>query len=377
MMTLYLFINFRVMLSLSFLYKVLSPRLLLSVACAASFVYLMLYLYPELIYTRVITVPPIEYKGHKVILLWTPSYGNRLWVGNQEGNGSFLEAQCPQHRCVITTNKEEVGISHLVLFHLRDLFLFTTMPSYRNQDQRWIAAVMESPVHTYWLFLNKYRFAFNLTFTYQSDSDIYSPYGVPYRKMNRSNYKINTQIAEKKTKLILWYVSNCSPRKRNEYVDELKKYVDIDIFGKCGRADPCEHNYNCTLYTKKKYKFYLAFENSQCREYITEKFWRSFEAETVPIVLGAPLENITAVSPPHSFLHVDNFTSPKHLADFVKYLDRNDTAYNQFHSWRLNYGQSNVGLSILCRLCSIAHENVTTYKYYDMKKYWGAELNCH
>ena len=34
------------------------------------------------------------------------------------------------------------------------------------------------------------------------------------------------------------------------------------------------------------YKFYLAFENSDCNHYITEKFWNALANGVVPIVYG-------------------------------------------------------------------------------------------
>ena len=33
-------------------------------------------------------------------------------------------------------------------------------------------------------------------------------------------------------------------------------------------------------------QFYLAFENSHCQDYITEKFWRALDKGIVPIVMG-------------------------------------------------------------------------------------------
>ena len=41
----------------------------------------------------------------------------------------------------------------------------------------------------------------------------------------------------------------------------------------------------------KKYKFYLAFENSNCNEYITEKFWRYLSYGLVPVAFGAPFHD--------------------------------------------------------------------------------------
>ena len=61
----------------------------------------------------------------------------------------------------------------------------------------------------------------------------------------------------------------------------------------------------------KKYKFYLAFENSNCVDYITEKFWDSLKHKLLPIVMGARVEDYEAVAPPNSFLHVDSFSGPE------------------------------------------------------------------
>ena len=79
----------------------------------------------------------------------------------------------------------------------------------------------------------------------------------------------------------------------------------------------------------KKYKFYLAFENSNCVDYITEKFWDSLKHKLLPIVMGARIEDYEAVAPPNSFLHVDSFSGPEELAEHLKYLDENPRAYNK------------------------------------------------
>ena len=70
-----------------------------------------------------------------------------------------------------------------------------------------------------------------------------------------------------------------------------------------------------------KFYFYLAFENSICKDYVTEKFFRGlqvipsmhwtslekidFQAPVVPVVLGGA--NYSAIAPNHSFIHVDDF----------------------------------------------------------------------
>ena len=79
----------------------------------------------------------------------------------------------------------------------------------------------------------------------------------------------------------------------------------------------------------KKYKFYLAFENSNCVDYISEKFWDSLKHKVLPIAMGARIEDYEAVAPPNSFLHVDSFAGPEQLAEHLKYLDENPREYNK------------------------------------------------
>jgi alpha-1,3-fucosyltransferase len=59
---------------------------------------------------------------------------------------------------------------------------------------------------------------------------------------------------------------------------------------------------------ERDYKFYLAFENAICPDYVTEKFYNTLLFSTVPIVYGgADYEAIRA--PPNSHIDVRNFTS--------------------------------------------------------------------
>ena len=106
------------------------------------------------------------------------------------------------------------------------------------------------------------------------------------------NSNPNMNPAAGKTQLAIWLVSNCQAKSnRQNYVKMLRKYVQEDIFsegGKCGGKDVCprEKNENvCYDNIEKMYKFYLSFENSICRDYVTEKFFEMMERNIVIIVI--------------------------------------------------------------------------------------------
>ena len=95
-------------------------------------------------------------------------------------------------------------------------------------------------------------------------------------------------------------------------------------------------------------KFYFSFENSNCSDYITEKFPAALNAFAVPIVNGfkQSYENML----PGSFIHARDFASVKDLAAHLKYLLENEVAYLEYHRWRTSY-HHNGKSPVLCDIC--------------------------
>lgn len=65
-------------------------------------------------------------------------------------------------------------------------------------------------------------------------------------------------------------------------MEELKKYIKVDIFGKCGEV--CElyrffGNDFCYKRILCDYKFYFLFENLLCVDYILEKLYYIYELD--------------------------------------------------------------------------------------------------
>ena len=68
----------------------------------------------------------------------------------------------------------------------------------------------------------------------------------------------------------------------------------------CGSGqicDPGQSNEDCWE-RLKEYKFYLSFENSACKDYVTEKFYRNALAHAmVPVVLGLQPMDVSVNKP--------------------------------------------------------------------------------
>ena len=147
-------------------------------------------------------------------------------------------------------------------------------------DQIWMEFMLEAPP-------NRKMFPppdkhINWTATYRTDSTIVAPYErfVQFANVTKLPEKPARNYAIGKTKMASWFVSNCDTTNgRLKYVNELQKYIQVDIFGSCGhlkcaRSDAA----SCYKLLNKDYKFYLSFENANCKDYITEKlYWNALE----------------------------------------------------------------------------------------------------
>ncbi|KAI8088445.1 hypothetical protein BDF21DRAFT_334475 [Thamnidium elegans] len=132
---------------------------------------------------------------------------------------------------------------------------------------------------------------------------------------------------------ILWIAKNCQATNgREHYIEKLSQYVTIDSYGEClnNKEFPSDKS---RMELMAEHKFYLSVENSNCDEYVTEKLYDSLSMSAVPIVDGPP-SYIGFIPTERSVIHMDAYPDPKDLADYINYLDNNDTAYLEYLSYR-------------------------------------------
>ncbi|XP_067282000.1 4-galactosyl-N-acetylglucosaminide 3-alpha-L-fucosyltransferase 9-like [Pseudorasbora parva] len=274
------------------------------------------------------------------------------------------------HGCRLTDDKSLFNRAHGVLFHHynihRDL---TNMPkSPRPVFQKWIWWNMEPPSNPEAPPNALLKDLFNLTSSYRQDSDV----PVPYGHISEATEEEKKYTIPKKDTLVCWVVSNYSPDlKRSQYFAELAKHINVEAYGKHFNKLISREEY---LKLMLRCKFYLSFENSIHRDYMTEKVFTPLALGTVPVVLGPPRENYEQFIPSKAFIHVDDFPSPRELADHLKFLDKNEDQYKQYFRWREHFVSKDTefGPENACRICDYIRKN----KHYRVVKdlnswYWG------
>ncbi|XP_013419823.1 glycoprotein 3-alpha-L-fucosyltransferase A-like [Lingula anatina] len=298
---------------------------------------------------------------------WTPDIGEPL--------DTVLErSKCPHHHlCKLTKDKRLVHNSDALIFHRS---LGEKPPfSLRRPEQRWIWIEGEPPCFGAMPDTGE---PYNWTMTYRLDSDLYGPYAQIFRR-EKPLKKDYMSIVKAKTGLVAWMVSNCpTPSRRMDYVRELQKYIDIDIYGSCGPGKvkcPKEpgkimgYEEQC-LRKLESYKFYLSFENSLAVDYVTEKFFKTVNIDVVAVVRSGA--NMTRLGFHKDwYINTADFSSPKELADYLKKLDANDALYVKYLEWK-NYYYSAMSTT-LCNLCErlLYHDDPPkTYTKDDIRQFF-------
>nr|XP_053630708.1 alpha-(1,3)-fucosyltransferase C-like [Cherax quadricarinatus] len=326
----------------------------------------------------------------KKILVWVNGYGSKA-MSFGFGRAPFQMAECEVDTCMVTGNRSFVPVEAFdaIIFHFRAMEPLQ-LPKIRSPHQRWVFWEVESASYVYQN-PSLYNGLFNWTMTYRRDSDIPYPYGranalssspltpSPSPLPSSTTEKPKKNYAAGKTKMAAWFVSNCFTHSRREkLVNFMKKFIPVDVYGKCGPLK-CSRDTTSLCYEllEKDYKFYFSFENSLCKDYVTEKLFSVLRYNVVPVVLG--LGDYAHIVPPHSYINVLDFSNLQSLANYLKYLNNNDTAYNEYFKWKDHYsvddGWSSTAQNF-CELCKKLHNDTVPKTYQDIRKWFMSQGGC-
>jgi len=303
-----------------------------------------------------------EISQSPLILLWTGLDGDFAnW--RRQFPGSRL--QCGIHTCRVSSSHSHLRNASAVVVSLADVlpWSWTWLPMQMPEDQIWVAKWSEAP----WFYKAR-KFLdprsgcldniFRWTVSYQSHSTFQSSMfeqpldNCSWAPVSPPPAPSKLPSLASKSELAVWIVSHCQTNShREDYVLELQKYMPVSVMGKCGLGR------DSSAWQQVHWaKFYLAFENSICDDYITEKFhFILANYDTVPVVLGPRKQDYEKVSPPNSFIHIADFPSAKALAQYLLYLDSHPEEYLKYLEWKGLY-QVQCKETWSCEMCRKLHE---------------------
>ncbi|XP_072530505.1 4-galactosyl-N-acetylglucosaminide 3-alpha-L-fucosyltransferase 9-like [Salminus brasiliensis] len=282
-----------------------------------------------------------------LVLVW-------LWPFNKTFDLNLCRSRFNIGGCLLTADRSLYGKADAVLFHHRDIARdLSNLPrSPRPPHQKWIWMNSESPSHTERIpGLDK---LFNVSLSYRKDADISLPYGqvIPLDKEPEDDF-----VPPEKNKIVCWIVSNYSPdHRRTHYYKELQKYIRVHVYGDYFQRHVSEEGYQEII---ASCKFYLSFENSVHKDYITEKLFNALALGAVPVVFGPSRKNYERFVPSDSFIHVEDFPSIRALAKHLYHLHENEVLYRRYFSWRRHFTATTTSFpeENVCRSCEYVRRN--------------------
>ncbi|CAJ0585478.1 unnamed protein product, partial [Mesorhabditis spiculigera] len=279
---------------------------------------------------NVMTAPGISFEERMVAKV-DPKAPPKLIVTWHSGLNQENMGGCPEWNCKVANDRGRAAEADAVIL------MHDEQGLKRNPDQYYIYFSQESPAHA-GAGLKQSDF-FNMSFGYRHDTAGASPYGYTVKLAPESYQEapfINETRVKGKTKTAAWFVSHCgTASQRERLVEKMKETLEVDIYGACGTKS-CPRGGACEDMLDNDYYFYITFENSICKDYITEKAWnQGYGRDLIPVVLKRSLAE--PYLPPGSFIAADDFETVSGLTAHMRYLMANTTAYTEYFNWRRDY----------------------------------------
>jgi alpha-1,3-fucosyltransferase 10 len=240
---------------------------------------------------------------------------------------------CAEHRPggTFSIDPSDLAGADAVVFHLPTAGCLCELV--KPPGQLWVGWSLESDVTVPAVSDPASLVRFDLTMTYQQDASVWYPY------VGLASLAALTAAPVRKTAAypVCHFQSNRYDRSgRTAYAAELLKRVKIDSYGTVlpTVADPGQvRGRDARLAVMARHKFTLAFENSIATDYVSDKFFDSLIAGSVPVYLGAA--NVADFAPAErSFVNVADFSGPAELASYLNYLDRSPAEYETYLRWK-------------------------------------------
>lgn len=137
---------------------------------------------------------------------------------------------------------------------------------------------------------------------------------------------------------------------------------------------------NCEHFIDENYKFYFAFENTLCIDYISEKLFKVLKFNIIPVVFSGA--DVSRFLPDKSYIDANSFASAEELAKYLKFVSENQDEFVKYFWWKEHYDVKSHNYYInkgnLCKICEKINEPNRALKrqiYSDMRE-WFLHDTC-
>ncbi|GFR74744.1 alpha-(1,3)-fucosyltransferase C [Elysia marginata] len=307
----------------------------------------------------------------KRFFYFNPRPGNRDWADFDD---------CDEYNaCAMAKSAEEADV---ILFNAARMKYVDTLPA-RRPNQIWVMYSREPPDLPSMDALERPDLLNQVNYSRMVYSD--STWQVRYGDLRemvppKKNYE---KIFQRKRFDVAWFVSHCErPSRRMEYVRRMMSTVDVHIYGSCGNYSCGDRGYNmggqkdeCLEMLARDYKFYLSFENTLCRDYVSEKFFNLFEGvDVLPVVRGGA--DYQKLFPSDIFVDAGDFPSPETLGTYLKLLGKDEKNYIRMLRKKSRYRKRRHKVNFFCDLCKRAHTGKPRHFYENFYQWVRAPGNC-
>ncbi len=304
--------------------------------------------------------------------------GNSFFPKEALGSPASYEAkECPMLsgiglKCRLT--REDPHMADARLFHIPNMqqLNMSVLPERSFDTQVYLGFASETPLYYSWLADARFMAQFDHTFGYPATTATHTNVALgPYswngmrrtRELRVPGYAAELDFTQELMKDIargddarardgiFWMASNCGAKNARhalaKRIIETPSSMRVHSYGSCmhtrdpslpkspRRATHAEHD-SSKLVVMREYAFDLAFENSHCEEYVTEKVWHSLAAGTIPVFFGTSMAWYLLPAP-DAAIFAQDFASPKELMAYLSKLDVNPALRAKHLRWRADF----------------------------------------
>ncbi|XP_013198175.2 alpha-(1,3)-fucosyltransferase C-like [Amyelois transitella] len=279
---------------------------------------------------------------------------------NGPGQKVFIDRNCKYTNCFVSWRRyiNDYQKFHTIIITMREAIHYSAeeLPRFRTPYQKFVASSFESS-HNYPVCSNRFNDYFNWTWTFRLDSDCRLEYiairdehgkvigpkktmhWMKVRDMSPNSEELKNSLLSK-SRAAAWFVSNCVTQSGREiFAKKLAKELaiynhTIDVYGDCGNLSCSKRDFSCMKMIRTTYYFYLSFENSFSKDYVTEKLLHALQNNAIPIVYGGA--NYTRFMPDGIYLNAIKL-GVKALAKKMDNFIRSRKRYAKYFKWKNHY----------------------------------------